>query len=110
MPRAVRAARIASNAAVLSMRASLSASFDEEAEDVSPETQILRVVDQFTASPWARELDLHELGETRAGPARHQRDAVGEHDRLVDVVGHHEDGIAGFRPHPHQLVLDDAAG
>ena len=34
MPRAVRAARIASNAAVLSMRASLSASFDEEAEDV----------------------------------------------------------------------------
>ena len=70
----------------------------------------LRVVDQFTAAPWARELDLHELGETRTGPARHQGDPVGEQDRLVDVVGHHEDGVAASRPHPHQLVLDDAAG
>src|SRR5262249_43522710 len=40
-----------------------------------------------------------------AGPAGEDDHAVGEIDRLVDLVSHEQHGLSGFRPDLQQLLL-----
>ena len=42
-------------------------------------------------------------------PLRHHQHALGQVDGLVDVVGDHDDGLAGRLPQPQQLVLHGLA-
>ena len=64
------------------------------------DVSIGRVRDDFleSARSWQRNLD--HLADGSRGAARHDRDAIGEKDRLVDVVGDHQDrlGAAVERP------------
>ncbi|PYM77887.1 MAG: hypothetical protein DME03_02560 [Candidatus Rokuibacteriota bacterium] len=56
---------------------------------------------------------LVETGFTRAKNVAHtmmmnfMRDAIGQDDRLIDVVRDHEHRAPTGRPHPDELVLDD---
>ena len=69
-----------------------------------------RVLVHVGARALLRQRVLDDLGEHRARAVGHQHDAVGEIDRLVDVVGDHEHGLAGLLADAAHLVLQRAAG
>ena len=56
-----------------------------------------------------RQVDL-DLVEDAAGARAHHHDAVGEHDRLVDVMGDQDQGRLGVGPQIEQMVLQIGAG
>src|SRR5438270_11014427 len=45
-----------------------------------------------------------------AGPAGEDNHAVGQIDRLVDLVGDEQHGLSGFRPNLQQLLLHRFSG
>src|SRR5579871_1769371 len=57
----------------------------------------------------ARQIDGDALLQTARPAAEHQH-AVGEKDRLVDLMGDEQHGLASLLPDAHQLGLHDLAG
>lgn len=67
------------------------------------------VVDYLAAFAGTRNVDHDAFGNASLRAVRHQQDAVGKQDRLVDIVRDHEDGLLRGRPDTDQLVLDGPA-
>ena len=70
----------------------------------------MRMPVQVDAAAVFRQRIFHDLGQNSAGAVGHQKDFVGEIDRLVDVVGDHERGLPGGKANAAHLVLQRAAG
>ena len=58
----------------------------------------------------ARQVDFQDLGDAAVGRAGHQHDTVGQQQRLLQVVGHHQHRGAAGVPGAQQLVLHQAPG
>ena len=56
------------------------------------------------AVAWSRQVDA-DLIENVAGPRPHDHDAIGQHDRLIDVVRHHDEGRLEIGPQVEQMIL-----
>ena len=52
----------------------------------------------------------HRFRDAGEGPVRHEKDAIGQQNGFIDVVGDHEDGLFRLAPDLNQLFLDCAAG
>ena len=65
---------------------------------------------QIDAAAIFRQRIFHDLGQHGTGAVGHQENLVGEIDRLVDVVGDHEHGLAGLEADAPHLVLQRPAG
>ncbi len=82
----------------------------QELHQVVADRIVVRVIDDVGARAWPRDGDPYRFRHPRKVSVRDQQDAVGQQDRLVDVMGDHEDGLVGAAPDLQQLVLDGAAG
>jgi hypothetical protein len=77
----------------------------EEVEDAAVELVVLRVFQDGQAHTWARKRYRQNLPDTRCRAVRHQNQTVGEIERLVDVVRHHDHGLAVMLPDLQQDIL-----
>jgi len=75
---------------------------------VAAQPQVFAVVDETGATTRPRKADVYQLGQARVRTARHEGNPVRHQDCLIHVVRDHEHRAAARRPHPHQLVLDNA--
>ena len=82
----------------------------EEAHDGVTHFEVLARGDELLAPPRARERHGQDLADGRRRPARHHHDAVGQQERLVHVVGDHDDGLPLGLPERHELVLELHSG
>ena len=78
-------------------------------DDMVPDLVIVGMLDDRLARTRSWNGHVHDFSDARGRPVRHQHDPVGEQDRLIDIVRHHEDGVPGRIPHLNQLLLDHAA-
>ena len=83
---------------------------DQEIDDVVAHRVIKRMPVEIGARALFRQRVLDDLGQHRARAVGHQHDAVGEIDRLVDVMRDHEHGLSGLDADAADLVLQGAAG
>ena len=86
------------------------AAADQEIDDVIAQRVVIGVAVQIDAAAILRQRIFHDFGQHRAGAIGHQENLVGEIDRLIDVVGDHERGLAGLQANAAHLVLQRAAG
>jgi len=82
---------------------------DQEVDDVVAGAVIERMAMEIGAAALLGQRVLDDLRKHGVGTVGHQHDAVGQIDRLVDVVGNHEDGLAGLQADAPHLVLQGAA-
>jgi hypothetical protein len=82
---------------------------DQEIDDVVAHAVVERVLVEVGALALLGQRVLDDLGQHGVGAVGHQHDAVGEIDRLVDVVGDHEHGLPGGGADAAHLVLQGAA-
>ena len=85
------------------------AAADQEIDDVVAQRVVIGMAVQIDAAAILRQRIFHDLGQHRAGTVGHQKNPVGEIDRLIDVMGDHERGLSGLQANPADLVLQRAA-
>ena len=59
--------------------------------------------------PWPRQADA-DIFQDASGPARKHENAVGEKNRLIDLVSNEDNRLAVFFPDPLQFALHDFPG
>jgi hypothetical protein len=64
----------------------------------------------ISPAPRARERHRQDLADRGRRAARHHHDAVGQQERLVHIVGNHDDGLPLGLPERHELVLELHSG
>ena len=69
---------------------------------------VVGVFDDFSPVARTRDCDLDTFGNTRVRSVCHQQDAVGQQDRLVDIVRDHEHGLMRGGADFHQFFLNVA--
>jgi hypothetical protein len=82
----------------------------EKAHHRLTQREVVLSGEDLLAAAGPRERHLEDLADRRRRPPRHHDDPAGEEQRLVDVVGHHEDGPALRLPERQQLLLEVHAG
>src|SRR5215469_14475499 len=95
---------------VLHLLDEIPAPADQKVDDVIAHAVIERVAMNVVALALFGQRILDDLGEYGVWAVGHQYHAVGEIDRLVDIVGDHEHGLAGLEADAPHLVLQRAAG
>ena len=79
--------------------------FLKESHDFSAVGVIVGMVQQIAARARTRQLDLGDLADGGAGAVGHHHHAVGEQDRLVNIMGDADGGDLGAAPDLHQHLL-----
>src|SRR5436309_597888 len=69
----------------------------QEIDDVVAHAVVKRVLVEVGSHAVLGQRVLDDLGQHGVGPVGHQQHAVGQVDRLVDVVGDHEHGLPGLQ-------------
>src|SRR2546425_7164826 len=69
----------------------------EESHDGVAQPEVVGAREQLVAAARPRERHVEDSPDRRGGPVRHHDDPVGEQERLVHVVGHHDHGPASRR-------------
>ena len=92
-------------APLLALRVVLDAEIHQVLGDLGAQAHECRVVVQRRALAGPRDRHLEGAAEGRLRPGLQGHDAVGKQDRLVDVVGDQDDGLAFLGPDLLELVL-----
>ena len=77
----------------------------EEVDDVPPARVVLGMREHGGRVRGPCERDAQDVANRRFRAVGHQDQPVRQIERLVDVVGHHHHGPAGFLPDAQQDVL-----
>ena len=66
------------------------------------------MMDDIGANARAFDIDLYRFRDPRIRSVGHQKDAVGKKDRLVHIMGDHENGLIRPGPDTDQFILNAA--
>src|SRR5262249_60985167 len=96
-------------AATLDLFGEAFAAAHQEIDDVVADPIIERMLVDIGALALLGQRIFDDLGEHSVGSVGHQHHAIGEIDRLVDVMGDHEHGLPGLDTDAAHLILQRAA-